>query len=150
MGQDRHHGTRQHRQQPGQRGQASFLGKLWKGYWQRYKRQYSVAGRQRATHAITPRVISLVLSIVLCSALDALWTLLHLERGLREANPFMAQTLAYGPTFFTALKMTLTGAGVLILAVHQHFALAWQGLHVMGFAYALLLGYHLVLFRMTP
>lgn len=110
----------------------------------------SKAGQQPRPHYLRRRVTTLVLSIVLCSAIDAFWTLLHLERGFHEANPFMAQTLVYGPTFFMVLKMTLTGVGVLILAGHQRSPLAWQGLHAMGFVYALLLGYHLVLFGIAP
>ncbi len=66
------------------------------------------------------RVIALVLFITACSALDALFTLLYNGDGWREVNPLMALLLTYGPTTFVSLKMSMTCAGVwIIAALHQ-------------------------------
>jgi hypothetical protein len=81
----------------------------------------------------------------MCSILDALLTLLHLQDGGCEANPLMYLALAYGPTFFVVLKLSITGMAVWILAVHQHFPLAVRGLHGLALGYGMILAYHLAL-----
>jgi hypothetical protein len=92
-----------------------------------------------------PRVVLLLGVVLLSSLLDAVLTLLFLERGGAEANPVMALVLAYGPAPFMGLKMALTGIGVWFLAAHQHFPLAVKGLHILTGGYALLLCIHTAL-----
>jgi Domain of unknown function (DUF5658) len=92
-----------------------------------------------------PRVVVLLLAVLICSVLDAFFTLLFLERGGEEANPVMALVLAHGTIPFVALKMALTGIGVWFLAAHQHFPLAFKGLHILAGGYALLLFIHTAL-----
>jgi len=84
------------------------------------------------------------------SLLDACLTLLHLQNGGDEANPLMHLTLAHGPRLFLALKSSLTGAGVWVLAAHQQWPLAARGLHGLALGYGAVLAYHLVLgFRLV-
>jgi hypothetical protein len=92
-----------------------------------------------------PRVVLLLGVVLICSLLDAVLTLLFLERGGTEANPVMALVLAYGTTPFVGLKMALTGLGVWFLAAHQYFPLAIKGLHILAGGYALLLCIHAAL-----
>jgi hypothetical protein len=91
------------------------------------------------------RVTLLLFAVVICSVLDALCTLLFLERGGEEANPIMALAMSHGTVVFVALKMALTGFGAWFMAAHQHFAVAFKGLHVLAGGYALLLFIHAIL-----
>jgi len=84
------------------------------------------------------------------SLLDACLTLLHLQNGGEEANPLLHLTLAHGPTLFLALKRSLTGAGVWVLAAHQQWPRAARSLHGLALGYGAVLAYHLVLgFRLV-
>jgi hypothetical protein len=87
----------------------------------------------------------LLLAVLICSVLDAFFTLLFLERGGAEANPVMALALAHGITPFVGLKMALTGISAWFLAAHQHFSMAFKGLHLLAGGYALLLFIHTAL-----
>jgi hypothetical protein len=80
--------------------------------------------------------------ITACSILDALFTLLYLERGGNEANPLMALALNLGVTTFVGLKMGLTGIGTVLLALHQNFRLGLRGLYGIVLIYLFLLVYH--------
>jgi hypothetical protein len=104
--------------------------------------------REESTDAdcLSPRAIVLVLFIVLCSALDALFTLLHVQQGGCEANPIMAMALDQGVTSFVGAKMALTGLGAVLLALHQNFWLGIHGLYALALIYAGLLVYHLILY----
>lgn len=88
------------------------------------------------------RVIILACVIIACSILDALLTLLHIERGGGEANPVMAVAIDFGMTAFVGLKMALTTLGIGLLALHQNFRLGLRGLYGMTLIYLALLVYH--------
>ncbi len=87
----------------------------------------------------------LVCVILGSSILDALLTLLYIGRGGGEANPIMAMAINSGLTWFVALKMLLTIAGIVMLAIHQNFRLGLRGLYGMAIIYVVLLLYHGVL-----
>jgi Domain of unknown function (DUF5658) len=91
------------------------------------------------------RVVGLAVLVYGCSILDALLTLLYVQDGGGEANPVMQLTLAYGPTVFVALKLSLTGVAVWWLAAHQQWPLAARGLYGIALGYGAVLVYHLVL-----
>jgi len=91
------------------------------------------------------RVTLLVYVILGCSVIDALLTLLYIEHGGGEANPIMAITINWGLTWFVALKMLLTAAGILMLAIHQNFRFGLRGLYGMAIIYLALMVYHGVL-----
>jgi hypothetical protein len=62
-----------------------------------------------------PHLLFLSIVILLLSVTDAFLTLTLLSRGAHEANPFMALILDRYPALFAAVKMGLTGAGVVVL-----------------------------------
>jgi hypothetical protein len=76
------------------------------------------------------------------SVLDAFFTLLFIQNGGGEANPFMAIAIQRGDTHFVGLKMAMTGIGAWFLAAHQGFPLAFRGLHVLAAGYVGLLLIH--------
>jgi hypothetical protein len=80
--------------------------------------------------------------ITMCSLLDALFTLLYIERGGVEANPLMALAINLGVRTFVGLKMGLTGVGTVLLALHQNFRLGLRGLYSIVLTYLVLLAYH--------
>jgi hypothetical protein len=90
--------------------------------------------------------VLLVIFVLTCSALDALFTLLHIQQGGSEANPIMALLLQQGSATFVGLKMSLTSFGALVLAGYQHVWLGLQGLHLLSLVYSGLLIYHGIIF----
>jgi hypothetical protein len=91
------------------------------------------------------RIVWLAVLVCVSSLLDALLTLLYLEDGGGEANPLMHLALAYGPTVFVALKLSITGVAVWVLSAHQQWPLAVRGLYGLALGYGAVLVYHLVL-----
>jgi hypothetical protein len=89
--------------------------------------------------------VVLVLLVFVGSLLDAGLTLLHLEDGGSEANPVLALALTDGTALFLSLKLSLTGAGVWMLAVHQQWPLAQYSLHGLTLGYGGVLAYHCLL-----
>jgi Domain of unknown function (DUF5658) len=102
------------------------------------------AGEGHNTYVDRPhrRVILMVCIITVCSLLDALFTLLYIERGGVEANPLMALAINLGVRTFVGLKMGLTGVGTVLLALHQNFRLGLRGLYGIVLTYLVLLAYH--------
>ena len=62
-----------------------------------------------------PWLFFLAVGTMIMSVLDAFMTLQLLERGMYEANPFMAAMLGQGTDVFAVSKMAMTGTGILIL-----------------------------------
>ena len=87
-------------------------------------------------------VIILAYMIISCSILDALLTLLYIERGGGEANPVMAVAIDFGMTAFVGVKMALTIFGIGLLTLHQNFRLGLRGLYSVTIIYLVLLAYH--------
>jgi hypothetical protein len=55
-----------------------------------------------------------MLTLLLCTA-DAFMTLVLLERGANEANPFMEPLVGGSPVIFAMVKMGLTSGGIVTL-----------------------------------
>ena len=104
-------------------------------------------GEGQDTYVDRPRrrVTTLVYIITICSILDALLTLLYIERGGSEANPVMNLAINYGNATFVGIKMALTVLGVSFLALHQNFRSGLLSLYAMAGVYLLLLVYHGIL-----
>ena len=64
-----------------------------------------------------PHLLALSMMILLLSVMDAFLTLTLIMRGATEVNPVMAFVLQDFPELFAAVKMTLTGGGVVVLVV---------------------------------
>jgi hypothetical protein len=62
-----------------------------------------------------PWLFFLAVGTMLLSCTDAFLTLLLIDRGMIEANPFMASLLGQGTATFAATKMLMTGFGILTL-----------------------------------
>ena len=62
-----------------------------------------------------PWLFIMSVGTMILSGMDAFLTLQLIERGMIEANPFMAKAMEYGTSVFAASKMALTAAGILTL-----------------------------------
>lgn len=115
----------------------------WKGRRQCFRR----AGEGANQYADCPsgRTTFLALAVISLSGFDALFTLLHLERGGQEINPAMALMLLLGVPAFLVAKTTLTDLGILCLVVHERFRLAQRALSITAAVYSILLVYHAAL-----
>jgi Domain of unknown function (DUF5658) len=115
----------------------------WKGRRKGFRR--AGEGRYAYVDCLAWRIVGLAILVCVCSLLDALLTLLHLEDGGGEANPLMHMALAHGTTLFVTLKFSITGVAAWFLAAHQQFPLAYRSLHGLVLGYGTVLLYHLVL-----
>lgn len=95
---------------------------------------------------VSPQAVRLVLFVLVCSAFDALFTLIHIEQGGSEANPIMAMALGYGPGHFVRAKMGLTGLGAILLASYERLRLGSVCLYLTAMLYAGILLYHAMLY----
>ena len=99
-----------------------------------------------------PHLLFLALTILLLSVADAFFTLTLMTVGANEANPVLAFVLEQHPKLFAALKMSLTGGGILVLvavARARVFRLVRVGtvMHWLLLAYVALIGYEWWLLR---
>ena len=66
------------------------------------------------------RIFATISLILLLSIIDALLTLILIERGSSELNPVMAYFLEYGPLPFIIAKYLLTSFGVVVLLIFKN------------------------------
>lgn len=102
-----------------------------------------------------PHLLLLSIVILLLSVLDAFMTLTLLMRGtVEEANPLLRYVLSHHPNLFAAVKMTLTGGGLIVLVVLARARLFRRIrvsaiLHWCLVGYVALIGYEWWLFQLT-
>ncbi len=94
------------------------------------------------------RLWAILLWIGLMNLADSFFTLIHLQDGGIELNPFAAMLLRTGRSGFVIAKAVLIGVALLVLCVHKNFGLARAGLLLAAGAYTLLVCYHLALFQL--
>ena len=73
---------------------------------------------ERALSAVDwhhPQWLAIAMLIVMFSGIDALLTLMLVERGAYEANPMMAPLVGGSAVAFTLVKIGLTAGGVVLL-----------------------------------
>jgi uncharacterized protein DUF5658 len=92
----------------------------WKGRRTGFRRTRE--GHQAYVDGLSWRIAVLTVFVSVCSILDALLTLLYLQDGGGEANPLMALALAHSNALFLAVKLSITGAGVWVLAAESRRA----------------------------
>jgi len=98
-----------------------------------------------------PGLFLLVVSILVLSALDAIFTLILIDTGqVREWNPFLAVLLERDVQLFANVKSALTSAGVFVLAAFVdrslfHRIRVRRILEFILVGYSLLIVYHLSL-----
>jgi hypothetical protein len=85
-------------------------------------------------------LLYVVIAILLLSAADAYLTMRLLAQGAHELNWFMAQLIHADAREFVALKMALTGLGVILLVTRRH-ALLFGRISIERVLHLLLLGY---------
>jgi len=91
------------------------------------------------------RAVVLLFFVLGASALDALCTLLFIQSGGQEANPFMVLVLSYGQMPFVGFKLALTGISAWLLVAHQYFPMAYRGLLGLAGGYMVLLLIHAII-----
>lgn len=84
--------------------------------------------------------------IAVMNLLDSFFTLVHLQAGGIELNPFAAMLLGTGRVGFVLWKSALIGGAILVLCLHKNFLLARLGLLLAAASYTALVVYHLTLF----
>ena len=95
----------------------------------------------------SPLLFMVLLAIVGLSVADAYLTLDALAGGCREVNPLMDAALGLGPRAFVAIKLVVTGLGVVLLCLHKNFPrVRWIILTVLV-GYVLLIGWHVHLLQ---
>jgi hypothetical protein len=92
------------------------LRSLWRGGWVPRRR----AGRRASDQYVPidwhdPHLLFLAVAMLVLSVTDAFMTVTLLANGAIESNPLLAFVLNEHPKLFAAVKMTLTGCGVLVL-----------------------------------
>lgn len=98
----------------------------------------------------SPHLLVPVLGILGLSALDAAFTIVLIRHGATEVNPLMALFLPDEPLWFAAIKLLLTGLGLLVLValsktqVFRRFRGEWL-VYAILLAYLLLIGHELKL-----
>ncbi len=95
--------------------------------------------------SFTPGDVALLLAIFVLNIFDALFTLLWLQRGGGEANPFMAFLLDMGQEAFLLQKCIVVGIWLIVLLIHKNFRLARIGLYSLAGIYTLIIATHFVL-----
>lgn len=85
-------------------------------------------------------------AIALFNLFDCFFTLVQIERGAEELNPFAQMLIDKGPSVFVLTKSLGVGLIICFLCLHKNFKLAR---YTLWFAFAMYLGifiYHLVLY----
>jgi hypothetical protein len=65
----------------------------------------------------SPRLLAVAIGILLSSVTDAFLTVVLLQGGADEVNPVMAALIYRSVAMFAALKMSMTGVGVLLMVI---------------------------------
>ena len=86
------------------------------------------------------RFILVAASMLLLCLMDAINTLLLLDRGAREVNPIMDLLIQQDPQLFVMCKLMLTGLGMIMLMAY-HNARISLGIRVRSILYGALLSY---------
>ena len=95
------------------------------------------------------RLFLLLLWVALLNVADSYFTLVHLQAGGIELNPIAQALLSTGRANFVLAKSALIACALVVLCMHKNFILARIGLWASAGAYTLLVGYHLLLFRVN-
>lgn len=64
--------------------------------------------------------LAVILTIIMLSVLDAIFTLKLLDHGAKEINPIMAYSLNYNPLIFFGVKYLLTSISIIIVLLNKN------------------------------
>jgi len=90
-------------------------------------------------------MMALLVAITGLCILDALFTLLYIQRGGSELNPLMDAAISAGVVPFLAVKCGLTLLGIAFLCLHKNFRFVKAILVGVLVLYTALFGYHVYL-----
>jgi len=119
--------------------------------------RYSLFGGRRSTDRrgrsegqyydrYSPRLGAALVAIGLLCALDAVFTLLYIQKDGKEANPIMRALIdAAPPTQFVVLKCVVTNLGLAVLCMHKSFRFVKPMIATLLAVYAALFVYHIYL-----
>ena len=93
--------------------------------------------------------VALVAIGVLC-ALDAMFTLLYIQKDGKEANPIMAYVIDWGAQPFVLVKCGITNVGLAVLCLHKNFRWVKRVITALLALYVVLFLYHLYLAAVVP
>lgn len=102
-----------------------------------------------------PRVLAVVLAILGLCVMDAVLTVILMQHGAIEANPFMALFVPHELYWFATVKLGLTAVGLLVLVACSRMKLmrripAELVLYGVLIAYTALIAYELRLLSHVP
>lgn len=100
-------------------------------------------GQNRYVDCLSPQTFALTVLIFTLSTLDAIFTLIHLQNGGSELNPFMRQIIQSGLQSFVIIKSVGVGLMGCFLAIHQNFKVSLYGMYALVAIYSVLMAYHL-------
>ena len=79
-----------------------------------------------------PYVSAAAIAVMILCIMDAFFTLLLIERGSSELNPFMAWMLEIDTMWFYVSKYVITAVCVLWVVMHKHFHFfGFKGRHIL-------------------
>ena len=99
---------------------------------------------QSVTRDLSIESIVLPISLVFFSIMDAWFTLLCIQRGGSELNPFMALALNAGIETFISVKLLLTVIPAAVLSALSRHRWAATGLYIVNCIYLGIIYFHLV------
>lgn len=97
-----------------------------------------------------PKLVFTGIAILVMSYLDAVFSLMLLDRGAEEANFFMARLMDTSDELFIAVKQAVTALAIIFLLMHAHFRILRiiSGKHLLQAVvvlYGILIGYEMIL-----
>ena len=98
---------------------ARFKYLLFNGRRERFRRDED-SGKAFIFDRYNQKLFLAITTILVLSILDAVLTLVVIQRGARELNPVMAYFLEHGTPTFIIAKYILTSVGVLILLIFKN------------------------------
>jgi hypothetical protein len=94
----------------------------------------------------SPRLAAALVAIGLLCALDAVFTLLYIQKDGNEANPVMKALIdSTAPRSFLVVKCLVTNLGLAVLCLHKNFRFVRPMIGVLLFVYSALFMYHIYL-----
>jgi hypothetical protein len=115
----------------------------------RVNHRRTAKGKPAYVDIYSGHLVLCIISIMLLSTLDAIFTLNILANGGEELNIFMAVLIEDNITKFIAFKLALTALALLLLTIHHNAVIAW-GFRVSHLAYLVLAGYSaLIAYELT-
>jgi hypothetical protein len=116
---------------------------VWYGSFNPRRRSPARRGGDSRFHSLdwhSSHLLAVAIGILLLSVADAFMTLLLLQVGAAEVNPIMAALIYRSVATFTAMKMGMTGVGVLLMVFLARYRFL-RLLRVEWALYGVLLGY---------